>query len=390
MTIRPSVLVLWSFLAATALEGGSVLVEAFSSPLPYHSGTQPLVSAVSSVTRPPFLNDPSSRFSTCRFAEATTESPNAESSTESTGDDNSGSSEGSSVSLDAQESMIVQALWQQSGGDQSVLQDMVTQTLPTLSPKLIMKLKQTLTDPDEAVAGVSQALDTVLNERLAGGRELLAKLLGAGEIRKLDAEIGKAVREGKMDSAFFSVLNMNLQDALQEAKESDDSEGGEEEDGANRLSILKHISTRCQEEIEKTIPPGVALLNKLLRTVQPEIRQNQLQHYLCPQPDVITLPDGQQIPVKDSEKRKILVEHSDFIEAVGNSVKQVRTVEQAGGLDRESAADMVETFRQLAKEARWVIGNDFGPESKEVVDFEEGLQPVFRPDSAESPYIKGE
>lgn len=291
------------------------------------------------------------------------------------------------TALTDEEEYIVQALWQQSMGNQPVLQEMVINSLAALPPKLVMKLKQSLQSTNEAVKGVAAALDTVLNERLAGGRDVLAKLLAAGEIRKLDAEIGKAFRAGELDTAFFTVLNMNLQDAFASEAESDKEVDSE---GASRLSVLRHIATRCQEEVEKNIPPGVALLNKLVRTEQPTIRQNQMQHYLCPQPDVITLPDGQEIPVKEKDQRKVLVPHAELIDAFGGAVKQVRTIEKAGGIDAKAAADMVETFRQIAKEARFVIGNEYGVESKELLDFEEGLQPVFRPDSPESPYIQGE
>jgi hypothetical protein len=51
---------------------------------------------------------------------------------------------------------------------------------------------------------------------------------------------------------------------------------------------------------------------------------------------------------------------------------------------------MVESCRQIAKEARIVVGNSFGRDSEEMRLFEEGLQPVFRPSSPASPYIKGQ
>lgn len=279
---------------------------------------------------------------------------------------------------------MVNVLWNQCGKDDAVLQQLVLQALPSMSPKLIMKLKQSVEnqkDHDESVLRVAGALQAVLDERLASGRELLASLLEAGELRKLDAEIGKACRAGKLDMGFFTVLDMNLKDATME--------GGEEGE-ANRLSILKHVYTRCQEEVEKLVPPGVALLNKLLRTQQDPIRANQLQHYLLPQPNVITLPDGQEIPVPDGDQDKILVPHSELVDALGSTVQQIRTVEQAGGMGREAAANMVEACRTVAREARYVIGENYGVESDELRKFEDGLQPVFRPDSPESPYIKGE
>ena len=189
---------------------------------------------------------------------------------------------------------------------------------------------------------------------------------------------------------------MNMQDAAMEQQqqpqpeEKADSDATDEPQQANRFQILQHIYTRCQEEVEKTINPGLALLNKLLRTEVASIRQNQLQHYLCPQPTTITAPDGKQIELKNAQNEKSLVDHKDFCEAIGNAVRQIRTVEKAGGTDPAVAAGMVESCRQVAKEARVVIGEHFGKDSDQLKQFEDALMPVFRPSSPESEYIKGE
>jgi hypothetical protein len=188
---------------------------------------------------------------------------------------------------------------------------------------------------------------------------------------------------------FFQVLNMNLQDAAMDQSTTTTEVLEGDAEGANRFSILKHIYTRCQEEVEKTIPPGIALLNKVMRTEVKSIRQNQLNHYLCPQPTTIKTPDGKELELKGTGREKVLVPHVEFIDALANAVKQIRTVEQAGGADRASTANLVESCRQIAIEARVAIGEHYGVESEALRDFESGLQPVFRPSSPESPYIKG-
>jgi hypothetical protein len=258
------------------------------------------------------------------------------------------------------------------------LKDLLFQELPTMNPRLIMKLRQGSNDSRPEFQNVSEALNDALDARLMGAYNALDELLAAGEIRKLDALIGKNAREGKLDVAFFQVLNMNLQDA---AKYQDDAEG------ANRFSILKHIYTRCQEEAEKTSPPGVALLNKVMRTEVNSIRQNQLYHYLCPQPTTIKTPDGKELELRGTGQEMALVPHAEFIEALANAVNQIRIVEQAGAADRASTANMVESCRQIAIEARVVIGQHYGVESEELREFESGLLPVFRDSSPESPYI---
>merc|ERR1712194_573489 len=144
-----------------------------------------------------------------------------------------------------------------------------------------------------------------------------------GEIKKLDALIGKSARNQKLDAAFFQVIHMNLQDAAAtapvEAQQqaeyitNDDSDNeGPSPPSVNRFQILQHIYTRCQEEVEKTINPGTALLNKLLRTEVDSIRQNQLNHYLCPKPTTIKSPDGKEIILNNGVPAKPLVAHPDF------------------------------------------------------------------------------
>jgi hypothetical protein len=205
------------------------------------------------------------------------------------------------------------------------------------------------------------------------------------------------------------VLNINLRDAMMEENSSttpdetnaavvsnNDSSAEPKQPSQNlpagpaatRTQILRHIYTRCQEEMEKTLPPGTALLTKLLRTEQPSIRANLYNHYLTPSASSITSPDGKVINLTSGNT--VLVSLTDFIGAIDAAVLQIRTLENANGTDRESAAIMVENCRQVAKEARSIVGQSYGQESDEVRQLEEGLQHVFRPSSASSPYIKGQ
>jgi hypothetical protein len=315
---------------------------------------------------------------------------------------NGATTEGEHV-LANDELSLIHALWNQCNDDNVALLDLVQQALPTMSAKLIMTLKThaesaKTSDSDIAVERVASALQSLLNDRLSQGRQVLATLLSAGELRKLDAEIGKANRAGKLDMAFFTVLDMNLKDAELESQQQQQQQQQPETNsailpsetaGASRFSILTHIYTRCHEEVESSLPPGIVLLNKLLRTGADPIRANQLQYYLCPRPNVITLPDGQVIPVANREQGEVLVPPPQLVQALASTVQQIRTVETAGGMTRESAANMVEACRTVAKEARVVLAREYGVDSEVLLAFEEGLQPVFRPASAESAFIQG-
>jgi hypothetical protein len=280
-------------------------------------------------------------------------------------------------------------------------QNVVEETLPSLSPSILMKLKQvdmTNSNDDDStdiINDISNALQTILNKQLECARDLLQQLMAAGEIKKLDALIGQASRNSQLNVAFFQVLQMNMQDALLEQQQqqqqtqdnSQQDNDDKDENTANRYQILQHIYTRCQEEVEKTVNPGMALLSKLLRTQVDSIRRNQLEHYLGVPKSTITAPDGKTVELP---KSNALVSHADFSQAIATTVRQIRTVENAGGTDKATAADMVESCRTVAKEARIVLGEQYGRDSDVVEDFENALMPIFRPSSPDSPYIQGD
>lgn len=334
-----------------------------------------------------------------------------------------------SSSFTDEEWKVLSVMHEEAMSSSSSLEQVVLAALPTLSPSTIVKLRSrdishrssggweadcVDTDTTSTILNdLAMALQSVLDDRLSQAKDLLQTLLGAGEIKKLDALIGKAARLQQLDVAFFQVLQANIQDAT--SREDKDTKSnatvGTNEGASNydeptspssaaptgttafsntRFQILQHIYTRCQEEVENTIAPGMALLNKLLRTEQPSIRQNQLQYYLCPRPNIITAPDGKQL-VLGENNNKTLVEHLDFCNALGRAVQQIRTVQSVGGTSPDIAAHMVESCRQVAKEARLVLATQYGGvKSQQVVAFEEALQPIFRPESPMSPFITGE
>jgi hypothetical protein len=79
-----------------------------------------------------------------------------------------------------------------------------------------------------------------------------------------------------------------------------------------------------------------------------------------------------------------------LVDALAEAVKKIRTVEMAGGVERASAASLVESCRQIAIQARAVLAKEYGANSNILSKFQDGLQPVFRPDSAKSEFIQGE
>jgi hypothetical protein len=319
--------------------------------------------------------------------------------------------------LTDQDKLFITTIYTGCAGNTEAMENSITANLEKMPPRLTVALQmaaekgewkeggndETSDDKNSSneefekqMVEMGKALQNVLDVRLRGGRELLAELLNSGEIRKLDSLIGKSAKEGKLDMSFFSVLSMNMRDAKMNDDSGDDvslsptlaqgegqeevtGEEGQPTVGANRLQILQHIYTRCQEELEKNVAPGMGLLNKVLRTEISSIRTNQLQHYLGPQQTTITSPDGKTIDLGGTGAP--LVSHTDFVEALSNTVTQIRTLEAAGGTDRLSAVNLVENIRQVAMEARMVLVESFGEGSDVVNEFQKDLQPVFRPGS---------
>ena len=301
------------------------------------------------------------------------------------------------------------------------------QIFPTFAPELILKLRQGArlipatadetkeVDPNERYwldlfQTVTRALTQMTESRLEHARTTLEQFLHAGEIKKLDALIGRAARDGNLDVAFFQVVQLNLQDSAQEEEEGAATTTNTTA-ATSRSQILQHIYTRCQEEVEKTLNPGTALLNKVLRTDVVAIQTNQLHHYLCPKNSTITAPDGTVLHLT-AQPTTPLVSHALFCTAIATAVQQIRTLEHAGALgndgggetgegrpdagssaassssssSRQVAATLIEAIRTVASQARNVIGEQYGATSKELRVYEDALEPVFRPTQPGSPY----
>ena len=67
--------------------------------------------------------------------------------------------------------------------------------------------------------------------------------------------------------------------------------------GTDKHSIMLHLYTRAQEEFEKKADPARALVHKLCRQPDAQIRDNILRTYLAPQTELIA-PDATRIPLE--------------------------------------------------------------------------------------------
>jgi hypothetical protein len=326
--------------------------------------------------------------------------------------------------LSPEDRMFVTSTFTKFNNNSKMMEAEIAKNIDTMSPSLLVALQMagetrewkekdgaaasdaaSVIEFESQMVNVGQALRNVLTKRLEHGKELLEQMLTSGEIRKLDALIGKSAREGLLDTSFFQVLNANMMDASSSStimstsnnKINDDSSTSANNNNSNssntipdKLQILNHIQTRCHEELEKAVPPGTGLLNKLLRTTIPSIRDNQLRHYLGPRATSITSPDGKVIdlhlPKSGSNNggeagAAPLVSHVEFGTAISDAILRIRSIDTAGGTDKLVAQKLIEEVRQIAIEARRVLVsvNEGGEESTVVMEYSEMLGPVFRP-----------
>ena len=110
--------------------------------------------------------------------------------------------------------------------------------------------------------------------------------------------------------------------------------------------------------------PARALVHKLCRQPDAQIRDNILRTYLAPQTELIA-PDATRIPLDKPMPAQI--SHSQFSEAVASTVEQLRGLDADGDLVNAN----IECCRQVAIEARRVLLETGAPEH--VRAFEEEL-----------------
>ena len=214
------------------------------------------------------------------------------------------------------------------------------------------------------VRSVMAAVEAETGTRMDRARARLEQLLEAGEIQKLGRQITKMVNEGAVDEAFLTVLNQNVQAAAM------DEAGAVQTGGPSRHSILSHVSTCIQEELETRTDPEVALLHKLVRTSDAGLRGRILRHYLAPQREIL-LPDTTSIPLDPPKEARVAP--MQFSKAVLNLVATLRSLDVDGEMVVQSISDV----QQVAKEARQVIQEDTLYDDSLLEEFSLSLIPAF-------------
>ena len=226
------------------------------------------------------------------------------------------------------------------------LAELVENNFEAIDAETMNSIQQATPDVAERIMSAF-AVET--DKRMLRAKERLEHVLDAGELLEMDRRLTTLFKQGQADAALLLCLNANVEAA---------------DPGTDKHSIMLHLYTRAQEEFEKKADPARALVHKLCRQPDAQIRDNILRTYLAPQTELIA-PDATRIPLETPMPAQI--SHAQFSAAVASTVEQLRGLDADGDLVNAN----IECCRQVAIEARRVLLETGPPD--DVRAFEEEL-----------------
>jgi len=241
--------------------------------------------------------------------------------------------------------------------DGAQLTELVENNFETVDAETFAAIQQA--EPERAER-VTNAFAAETDRRMLKAKERLEHVLDAGELLEMDRRLTTLFKQGQADAALLMVLNANV-----DAADPD----------TDKHAIMNHLYTRAQEEFEKKADPARALVHKLCRQPDGQIRDNILRTYLAPQTELIA-PDATRIPLATPSPPQI--SHEAFAAAMASTVEQLRGIDADGDLVNAN----IECCRQIAKEARQVLVETGAPEAVRALEEELAKTwPMGSPDS---------
>ena len=259
------------------------------------------------------------------------------------------------VEVETEESLLPELLELGAEGG-SALEARIEEVFSQVSPDDLSALRMKVSDPEApdhaAAQRVGDAIQVAMTRRLTDAKDVLEDL-----INKADGDVNLLIR--KMLKSVESPLPvlMVLQLNIVEAQQNADGE---------RLRVLMHISTVMQEELEKKASRVRGMLNKLLRIEDEQIRNNILRDQLTP----VEVAGG------GSSLMAAMVPPERLAPAIASLVQEVdRQMVAVLGPDDESRYETMERIREVAKQARIIIGEVYGQGMMDT--FSADLTPAF-------------
>eukprot|EP00933_Yihiella_yeosuensis_P044443 TRINITY_DN3957_c1_g1_i1.p1 TRINITY_DN3957_c1_g1~~TRINITY_DN3957_c1_g1_i1.p1 ORF type:complete len:385 (+),score=109.73 TRINITY_DN3957_c1_g1_i1:50-1204(+) len=245
------------------------------------------------------------------------------------------------------------------------LEARVEEVFADIAPEDLSELHLKLSaDSDKAAAqAVSAAIQVAVQGRMRSAKTVLEDLIATAD-GDVNIRIRKALKAQESPLPMLMVLQLSM--------------GQAQTDGdAEKLRVLMHIHTVINEELEKKVSRVRSLLNKILRIEDVNIRDNLLRHHLTPT-EVPGAPDFDDDD-DDSSSGKLmaaLVTPSRLASAMCQLVSDVdRQMVAVVGQAAEDRFKSMDRIRQVAKEARLVIGDVYG--EGEMNTFGADLTPAF-------------
>ena len=203
---------------------------------------------------------------------------------------------------------------------------------------------------DQDSKALLEAIAVEQQKRIATATEALKSVLGKGEPMKMEGAVVKLAREGKIDEPFLLLLEANEAQARSA--------------GANGpAELMKRLRMRAIDEKDKQASSKeIALLRKLLRTDEVEVREKILEDAFTPRQNLLVAGTVENMvkandgEAPDQDKPMPDVPPPDFI----NACKAVLLNFGNLGSDDESRGDLATRIRKLAAEAEVVATRIYG------------------------------
>ena len=203
---------------------------------------------------------------------------------------------------------------------------------------------------DQDSKALLEAIAVEQQKRIAAATDALKAVLATGEPMKMEGAVVKLAREGKIDEAFLLLLEANENQARSA--------------GANGpADLMKRLRMRAIEEKDKqSSSKEIALIRKLLRTEEVEVREKILEDAFTPRQNLLVAGTAENMAkasdgeAPDQDKPMPDVPPPDFI----NACKAVLLNFGNLGSDDESRGDLATRIRKLAAEAEVVATRIYG------------------------------
>lgn len=254
-----------------------------------------------------------------------------------------------------------------ASGDKAALEAAVEENFASLGPEQIAQLQVRVaedTSPLNPANAVGDALQKCMERRMESSKELIMELLDHKKMNIM-GDVQRVLKKADNPLPLLMVLQINIQQAKDEGDE-------------DKLRALMHIYTVMNEEMEKKVSKVQALLNKLLRMEDPNVRENILRHHLqlaevAAPPGLDDFDDEPNTPTLSAA----LVPPERLAKGIADLVAKVdQSLQAALGEDNSERFETLEKIRQVSKDARRIVGDIYG--DGEMDSFSADLTPTFQ------------